>query len=344
MAWFWIAGILVAAAVCVRLYMMPNANQYRPDMTGRYAIVVGATAGIGVEMARILAQLGAKVIITGRDKVRAAKVVEMLNKEKNDRGDDVLPVEFYECDLADLSQVKEFANKMKSKIPQLDILVNNAATVPSTLQRTKQGLEMTMGTNYISLFYMTSQLFPLIKKSKEARVVNVAAGLYVMASKIWSKLPDGSNNYEDILLDKLEEKDYSNIPAYGKSKLGNILFAKSLARKMEEAGLNHIKTASHHPGVIKTELTRDFNPVLIAIGNIIMPIFCVSPWYGAQTAMVQACCPADKIFNGGYYSDCKPVALNSLGKDAKLEDQYWNTAVRRIKEITGDDAFGGEFK
>ena len=157
MWWLWIVGIVVALA-CLKIWCIGGVNRYQPDLTGKVAVVVGGTAGIGKETARDLAKLGATVIITGRDVAKAAIVLESINSEMQVHVQaKVKPVEFVKSDCADLSQIKEFADQLARRYEAVDILVNNAGLTCSELTRTKQGIETTVGVNYISLVYLSGR-------------------------------------------------------------------------------------------------------------------------------------------------------------------------------------------
>lgn len=106
-------------------------------------------------------------------------------------------------------------------------------------QTTKDGLEMQIGTNHFGHFLLTNLLLDVIKASAPARIINVSS----LAHKF------GKINRADIQL----EKSYSRWPAYGQSKLANILFTRELAKRLK--GTN-VTVNSLHPGAVRTELGR----------------------------------------------------------------------------------------
>lgn len=337
MWWLWIAGIL-AALVGLRLYCKGASNYHRPDLTGKIAVVIGGTAGIGIETARDLAKMGARVVITGRQKQRAEKVIEDINREMTDRNEPVVPVCFMACDLSDLTTLKTLASQLGAEFSQIDILVNNAALIPTELGKTKQGFEICMGTNFIGTMYLTHHLMPLIKKAEEGRIVNLSSFFYQTGMQLKQK------DAEDFLLKNLQNNEYSSLQVYAKTKLGNVFFTSKLAELLERADILNIKTASVNPGSVRTEILRDFgvNSILGFVNRLFSPLFLIalkSTREGSQTTLTCCCQPFDKLFNGAYYNECRPQALVSPGTNKELRDRVWRLAVEAVQEITGEKMF-----
>lgn len=97
---------------------------------------------------------------------------------------------------------------------------------------------MTLAINHFGHFYLTYLLWDQIKKSKEARVINVSSMGHYYAKE---------NFLEDI---KCETKEYKAFDQYPNSKLFNVLFAVGLSDRCAEMKLNHIKAFSLHPGAV----------------------------------------------------------------------------------------------
>jgi retinol dehydrogenase-12 len=140
-------------------------------MKENIVIITGANTGIGKESAIELSKSGAHIVMACRDKSRAEIAIEEI---KNVTGLD--SYEFMELDLMDLQSVKNFTIKFLSKHQRLDVLVNNAGIMALPKRATtKQGLEAQFGTNHIGHFLLTTLLLDLMKKSKQARIINVSS-------------------------------------------------------------------------------------------------------------------------------------------------------------------------
>jgi len=332
---WWIVGILAILYLC-RLYSKGKPNPYRRDMRGKVVIVSGGTIGIGKEAARDIAKMGAKVIVTGRDRAKAENTLRELNEEINDFGQKVEPVEFMKCDLCDLNEIKAFGEAIKARFDKIDVLVNNAGLMAANLKKTTQGIEQTIGANAVGALFLTDRLFPLLKKSPESRIVNVASGAYKLGRALQSKDKNGKVYQDDYLLENLSESDYNSFKAYAKSKLANIHYTNYLAALINNSNLS-MKVCSLHPGAINSEISRDYSTALQIFKKIVIePIMAItfrSEKEGAQTTIFCASCPYDKLVNGGYYYNCATEELSSWVKDSTL--LAWTVTSEKIKSLTG---------
>jgi len=206
-----------------------------PDLRGRTIVVTGANSGIGLTAARGLAGAGAHVVLAVRDRVRGEQAAETVTGSREVR----------ELDLADLASVRAFAEAWDR---DLDVLVNNAGVMAVPAARTRDGFEMQIGTNHLGHFALTNLLLPRITD----RVVTVSSG---------------AHRFGAIRLDDLnwEHGDYQRWPAYGQSKLANLLFTLELQRRLTEAG-SPVRALAAHPGWSATNLqSRTENPLQQAL-------------------------------------------------------------------------------
>jgi NAD(P)-dependent dehydrogenase (short-subunit alcohol dehydrogenase family) len=140
----------------------------------KIALITGANKGIGFEVAKQLSKAGCTVLMTARDKKLGQAACEKL------KGNGA-KVEFIELDLLSPETIERAATEVERKHGRLDILVNNAAIVdradgfPS--KATAEAVEKTIKTNFIGPLRVTQAMLPLLKKSKEASIVNVSSGL-----------------------------------------------------------------------------------------------------------------------------------------------------------------------
>lgn len=209
-----------------------------PELTGKTAIVTGGNTGIGYETVKALYEKGANVTLAARDENKANAAVEKIKSETKGAGS----LEIGILNLANLAQIKTFADEFKSKYNQLDILINNAGVMIPPASKTDDGFELQFGVNFLGHFALTGQLFPLLKNSQNARIVTLSSGA--------ATLTDGID-FENLKL----EKPYNEWQSYAVSKLADILFTYELDRKLKATGLNMLSVAAH-PGVTRTDLQR----------------------------------------------------------------------------------------
>ncbi len=211
-----------------------------PNLDGRTVLITGATSGIGRAAATELAGAGARVVMAVRNTERGDRIASELGGGAEAR----------KLDLTDLASVRAFADAWDGPI---DILINNAGVMAVPEGRTKDGFETQIGTNHLGHFALTGLLLEHVTD----RVVQIASGAHRM----------GKIDLEDL---NWERRSYKRWPAYGQSKLANLLFMFELQRRLAEAG-SPVRAVAAHPGYASTELQSRTGNVLqnglMAIGN-----------------------------------------------------------------------------
>jgi NAD(P)-dependent dehydrogenase (short-subunit alcohol dehydrogenase family) len=211
-----------------------------PDLSGRRAVVTGASSGLGTVTARELARAGAQVVLAVRD----------VGKGKRAAADFPGEWEVRELDLASLASVRAFAAGWSG---DLDILVNNAGIMAVPQATTVDGFEAQFGTNHLGHFALTNLLLGHITD----RVVTVSSGAHRIGK---------------LALDDLnwERRRYDRWRVYGQSKLSNLLFTSELQRRLDEAGCA-VRAVAAHPGYASTHLQSHtgsrLNHLLLGAGN-----------------------------------------------------------------------------
>lgn len=194
-------------------------------------LITGSTDGIGKATAFDFAKQGYKVIIHGKSKSKVTKTIIEI-KERTDNQN----IDYALADFADLNAVKGLSEELKTKLDHLNILVNNAAIITKEYNETIDNLEMTFQVNHVAPFLLTHQLLPLLKKTNNSQIINIAS----MAHS------------ECLDFDKILDKNYfDSYNAYEISKLANILFTYKLAVDLV---IDKICVNTLHPGVISTKL------------------------------------------------------------------------------------------
>jgi len=197
-----------------------------PSFEGRTAIITGANSGLGAVTARELARTGAKVILAVRNTDKGEAAARQMT------GFETGQVQVRQLDLQDLSSVRQFAEG----IDKADILINNAGIMATPYALTADGFESQIGTNHLGHFALTNLLLPKLTD----RVVTVSSYMHKVGR---------------ISLDDLNWKTrrYSAWPAYGQSKLANLLFTSELQQRLTAAG-SPLRALAAHPGYSHTNL------------------------------------------------------------------------------------------
>ena len=194
------------------------------------SIVTGANSGLGEVTARELARVGAKVILAVRNTDKGDAAASGMT------GD----VEVRKLDLQDLASVRAFADGVDA----VDVLVNNAGIMAVPYAQTVDGFESQIGTNHLGHFALTNLLLPKITD----RVVTVSSAMHLI----------GYISLKDL---NWKSRPYFAWPAYGQSKLANLLFTSELQRRLSAAG-SAVKAHAAHPGYSATNLQGNTgNPI-----------------------------------------------------------------------------------
>lgn len=220
----------------------------RPWRAGPQCLT-GATSGIGLETARLLAGRGANVILACRDTARAERTADRI-RTANGPG----TVRVVHLDLASLASVRAAAAQIASCSSRLDLLINNAGLVSRTQQRTEDGFELTLAVSHLGHFALTGLLLDRLLAAPAARIVTV--------SSIGHR--QGTMRFDDLNF----ARGYEGDQAYWQAKLANLLFTYELQARLSAAGGGASALAAH-PGLARTQ----FWQATSALERIL-----VSPW------------------------------------------------------------------
>ncbi|MGI5506529.1 SDR family NAD(P)-dependent oxidoreductase [Lentzea sp. CA-135723] len=242
------------------------------DLTGRRAVVTGASSGIGVETARALATRGAEVTLAVRD-------TEAGERTARDIGGNV---HVARLDLTDLASVEAFTSAWTGP---LHVLVNNAGVMATPQQHTEQGWEWQFATNHLGHFALTTNLHQALKAAGNARIVSLTSTGHMISPVV----------FDDI---HYAFRPYDPWSAYGQSKTANVLFAVEATRRWAEDG---ITANAVMPGAILTNLQRHTE----GQGSGTMPAELLKTVeQGAATSVLVATSPLLEGIGGRYFNDC----------------------------------------
>jgi NAD(P)-dependent dehydrogenase (short-subunit alcohol dehydrogenase family) len=270
-----------------------------PDLSGRTAVVTGASNGLGAVTASVLAAAGARVVLAVRNVAKGAEVARGIEGDT-----EVRPL-----DLGDLSSVRAFAASWSG---DLDILVNNAGIMAVPRGKTVDGFEMQFGTNHLGHFALTNLLLPHLTD----RVVTVSSGLHRL----------GGLDLDDLNWDT---RTYRPMSAYAQSKVANLLFTLELQRRLAGRGL---RALAAHPGVAKTGLDADLSAPLRALTKVSY-VFTAQrkPEYGALPTLFAATqdLPGDSYIGPGGRSGEVPqlCGRTKVAADSAVARRLWEISA-----------------
>jgi len=227
------------------LYLNEVIKNHAQDMTNKIAVITRTTSGAGYVCAREIAKSGGTVVLLNRESDRLSSSIKRLEQEVP-KGKFVSII----CDLQDFESVQRAADEIKLNYDVIDVLCNNAAVMALQDLATKDGYDIQMQTNCLSHFLLTKELFPLLKKSKEARIVNHSSNARLggpLEIKYFGK--NGGN----LGGDGTQEENFNftgpRWERYHQSKLANCAFIYALKQKLEQKNITNVKCLLAHPGL-----------------------------------------------------------------------------------------------
>ena len=277
-------------------------------MEGRTVLVTGATSGIGLESASVLAGMGANVIIVGRESGRIERALAQIKSRSG------VSAASYLCDFASLTAVNRLADDVLRDVPKLDVLINNAGCVFARRTITIDGHEATFAVNHLAPFLLTQRLLPLLTASAPARIITVASGAHRNAAL----------NFDDLGF----ARRYQVMRAYARSKLANVLFASEQARRLAGTG---VTSNSLTPGRVATNIWSGAptwsKPIIkLWLSRSFMPVA-----DGAAPVVALASKPELTGTTGLYFERFEASTPSTLARDPRIAWRLWEESERACR-------------
>jgi len=288
------------------------------------AVVTGGSSGIGRKAVETLASASAdmRVVLCARD-TNAAR--QTLNEIRQTNPHVRLSnIRIQALDLADLNSVESAANEIIATEGKIDVICNNAGLI-SVGGTTAQNFEIHMGINHIGHFHLTRMLLPIMNKG--GRVVTVASSAHASGKRF---------NVDDLNFTQRASR-YSPWTGYVWSKLANILFAKALQDKVNDAGREDILSLSLHPGIVRTNLWRHSDHLLVqSVRDTLMCSKSIDQ--GAATEVFCCIANAGHFRGGDYVVDCQISSpnINGIEEDKNLRAKIWQKTEELIRNAGFD--------
>ena len=280
-------------------------------MNKKICVVTGATSGLGLETAKLMAENGFFVVLACRNEEKAKSLCSEINKSYDIKKSCCIAL-----DLSSFSSIENFAESFAKSFSHLDVLINNAGIICDRHHKTEQGFEMTMGVNYLGLYHLTELLLPVISKTPNARIVNVSSIVGINC------------NMQDEILD-FHNIDHG-LHAYTASKLAVILYTSDLSQRMKDKG---ITVNAMHPGVFGSNIMSG-DGLLMRSAKPLMKLFFRPPRRHAKNLLYLATSPDVKDISGSMFMKSKHVGLKNSAADENLKKKLMQVTKQSVKEKT----------
>jgi len=279
-------------------------------MDGKTCLVTGANRGIGKVVAMELARLGARVIVAARSRPK----LEAACLEIQARGHG--EVQGVCIDLASRASIHAAVEQLSVHLKRLDVLVNNAATIPPGYATTADGVEAQFAVNHLGPFLLTNLLLPRLQAAPHARVVNVSSNAHFRA-RLEADMLAGPSPAAGAAYRKQQR--------YKATKLANVMFTYALARRMRGTT---VSVNAVRPGTINTRLVNDF---LRPFGFLRWLFLFNTTSRGAAPIVRLAADAALEGITGCYFDRFRERRSSLDSYDELLQERLW----QRSAQLTG---------
>lgn len=273
-------------------------------MEKKICVITGSNSGIGKVTAISLAKQGYEIIMLVRDSEKSRSAFEEIKKESGGK------ISLKYLDLASLDSIKSVTDEISSEHTSIDILINNAGLFKRKPERSADLFEMTLAVNYIATFSLTNHLLPLLRKSRNARIINLTSELYKRG-----------NVY---LEDGFSAEKFDGNKAYANSKLLVVYFTKELSKRLEQG---NISVNCVHPGVVATDVFREYPKWFAKLLNL----FISKPAEGARPSIYLATSEEVNSVTGQYFYKTRQKETAKVANDPELSAKIWE----KTEELTG---------
>jgi len=269
-------------------------------------VITGATAGIGLEAALQLAAEGHRLVLVGRNPQKLADAAQRVGAAG------AAGVDTFVADFSSLNSVRALATELRARLDRIDVLVNNAGGVQDKRTLTVDGYEATFAVNHLAGFLLTELVKDRVVAAAPSRIVFTSSqGHY-----------SGTMDFDDLGF----EHGYTIMKAYGRSKLANVLYTRTLAAELADAG---VTVNALHPGAVATDIWSGapwFARPVLAVAKRFMR----SPADGGQTIAFLAADPSVEGRTGGYYDNNELKTPSELAQDDAVAARLREESARLV--------------
>ena len=288
-------------------------------VTGKNVLITGASSGLGFEAAVQLAKRGANVWMVCRSGIpQKGNMVRKLSGNDN--------VKMLYADLSDINSIKQLVEELRSTGVQLDIVIENAAVVPSKSRRTKQGLEEMFVVNYLAKFIFIRWLL-------DFNLLNVSDGSVPRIIFVASESHRNPKSFDWDAFGKY--KSYSmgkTVELYGYYKLLMTTFANELSRRLNPSGHLKYSVFALCPGPVNSNIARESPVIFKPLLKLVFGIFFRSPAVAVQPVIYFAASQEVKDKTIDYLFLMGRKEMDAKATDQQNGDKLWNLSEELLQK------------
>lgn len=276
-------------------------------MHGKTVLITGGSSGIGVETARGLARMGARIVIVGRSPQKTAAAVADLQRSTGNAD-----IHSILADLSLMAETRRLAAEFDAGYDRLDVLINNAGGIYQRRKYTSEGLEYTFALNHMNYYLLTRLLLDKLITSRPARVINVSSGAHFLTNGV---------NFGDL---QRRKGLFIGFGRYNETKLMNVLFTLAMARRVDPSA---VTVNAVHPGLVASGFGRNnLGPLSLAI-NLGSRLIGLTTEQGATTSIHVASAAIGGDVTGAYFDESRVTAPSQHAVDVEAQERLWTVSA-----------------
>lgn len=268
-------------------------------MQQKNIIITGATDGIGLAAAKEVSKKGYHIGLVGRNPEKGKKAIETIISYSGNEN-----LDFFECDLSLVKNVKSLSEQIKQKYNKVDVLLNNAGGANKKKIITSEGLEKTFATNQMNYFVLSTELLNIISESNDGRIVNVASNAHIGAEVDYGNINS--------------EKSFSAWTSYCVSKLMNIMSTYQLSLMQDKVSINVL-----HPGFVDTNIAGNEGNLIKYIVKFGAKMFARTVDNGADSSIYLSTSDEVKGVSGKYFFKCREIKSSRASYSQEDWKKVW---------------------
>ena len=268
-------------------------------MQQKNIIITGATDGIGLAAAKEVSKKGYHIGLVGRNPEKGKKAIETIISYSGNEN-----LDFFECDLSLVKNVKSLSEQIKQKYNKVDVLLNNAGGANKKKIITSEGLEKTFATNQMNYFVLSTELLNIISESNDGRIVNVASNAHIGAEVDYGNINS--------------EKSFSAWPSYCVSKLMKIMFTYQVSLMQDKVSINVL-----HPGFVDTNIAGNEGNLIKYIVKFGAKMFARTVDNGADSSIYLSTSDEVKGVSGKYFFKCREIKSSRASYSQEDWKKVW---------------------
>ncbi len=218
------------------LIFMKNSRAVQKEthasMLGQLSVITGATSGVGLSAARVLAAAKSNLVMVCRNKEKALPIqAELMNTHG-------IQVDIVVADFSKFNEVKSAADQIMKTYPKIDVLINSVGIHSTRKLFNEDGIELCFAVNHLSTFLFTKLLMPKLIKDGKSRIIQInSEGHRFSGVKL-----------KDI---NFKRRIYTGLKGYGQSKTAQLLTTIELVKQLKGS---EVTINCCHPGAVKTAI------------------------------------------------------------------------------------------